>query len=153
MLGPIIGVIGGSVADPPILEMARAVGRGIGKRGGILVTGGLGGVMEAASRGAKEEGGLVLGILPGSQARQANPWVDIPIVTGLSDARNTIIARTAAVLIAIDGSYGTLSEIAFALKFDKPVISLQSWQIDPRIIEQTNAEEAVELAFQLAKAK
>ena len=146
-----IGVIGGSSVDAATYRLAQEVGRGIAERGAILITGGMGGVMEAASRGAKDAGGLVVGILPGSEASEANPWVDVPIVTGMSHARNTIIARTAQALIAVDGSYGTLSEIAFALIFSKPVIGLQTWEIDPRIHRAENAEHAVEMAFALLK--
>ncbi len=145
---PIIGVIGGSSISPEMYELAKKVGKGIAQNDGILITGGLGGVMEAASRGASEAGGIVLGILPGINAGEANPWVTIPIVTGIADARNTIIARTAQVLIAIDGEYGTLSEIAFALKFGKTVIGLKTWDIDPKIIQAKTPEEAVDLAFQ-----
>ena len=147
-----IGVIGGSAVDEALYALAQEVGRGIAERGAMLITGGMGGVMEAASRGAKEAGGLVIGILPGSKASDANSWVDIPIVTGMSHARNTLIARTAQALIAVDGSYGTLSEIAFALIFSKPVIGLQTWEIDPRIHQAIDAGHAVELAFALMKS-
>jgi len=148
----IIGVIGGSQVEKALYALAQEIGRGIAGRGAILITGGMGGVMEAASQGAKEAGGLVIGVLPGSDAAEANPWVDVPIVTGMSHARNTIIARTAQALIAVDGSYGTLSEIAFALIFSKPVIGLQTWEIDPRIHRVKDAKHAVELAFALLKS-
>jgi uncharacterized protein (TIGR00725 family) len=110
----------------------------------MLVTGGLGGVMEAASRGAKEAGGTVIGILPGFSLQETNPYVDVPIVTGLGDGRNILIVQTAQAVIALPGEYGTLSEIALALKIGRPVISLRSWEISPDIIKVQTAKEAVE---------
>jgi len=142
----IIGVIGGSLVDPEIYELARAVGQKIAREGFTLVTGGRTGVMEAASRGAKEAGGLVIGILPGDSSTEANPYVDVPIVTGLGIARNSIIVRTAQVIIAIDGSYGTLSELAFALQMRKPIIGLRTWDVDETIQKTETADEAIQLA-------
>jgi hypothetical protein len=95
----------------------------------VLICGGRGGVMEAACRGAKGAGGLTIGVLPGMSRRHANAYVDIPIVTGMGEARNAIIARTADVVIAIGGSYGTLSEIAYAFGFDTPVVGLGTWAV------------------------
>ena len=143
----IVGVIGGSVVDDEVYEEARSVGRLLAERGAVIICGGLGGVMEAACRGAKEAGGLTIGVLPGTMKSEANPYVDIPIATGLADARNVIIARTASVLIAIDGECGTLSEIAFGLKFGTPVVALRSWEVDARILRARNAEQAVEFAL------
>jgi hypothetical protein len=120
----LIAVIGGSHCSEEIYELARQVGHEIARAGALLICGGLFGVMEAACRGAKEAGGTTIGILPGRSKTEANAFVDIPIVTGLNDARNAIIARSADGVIAVDGEYGTLSEIAFALKFGKPVIGL-----------------------------
>ncbi len=142
----IIGVIGGSSVNPEIFELAREVGQKIAEAGFTLVTGGRTGVMEAASRGAKEAGGLVIGILPGTSAPEANPYVDVPIVTGLGIARNIIIVRTAQVIIAIDGSYGTLSELAFALQLHKPIIGLRTWDVDETIHKAETADEAIQLA-------
>ena len=116
--------------------------------GGTLICGGMFGVMEAACRGAKRNNGLTIGILPGNDTSQCNSFVDIPIATGMGDARNVIIARTADVVIAVAGEYGTLSEIAFCLKFEKPVIGLHTWPIDSKIITATDAEDAVKKAFQ-----
>jgi uncharacterized protein (TIGR00725 family) len=96
----------------------------------VLVTGGLGGVMEAACMGAREAGGTTIGILPGSDRSAANPYVDIAIPTGLGEARNALVVRAADALIAIGGGYGTLSEIAFALKADKRVVGLVTWDIE-----------------------
>lgn len=121
----IIGVIGGSKAPKEIYELAFRMGKLIGKRNYVLMTGGLGGVMEAASKGAKEEGGLVIGILPGNARATANKWVDIPIVTGMSHARNVIIAQSADILIAIDGAVGTQSEIAFGHIYKKKIIGIK----------------------------
>lgn len=142
-----IGVIGGGQCTREAYALALEVGRRIAERGGILISGGLGGVMEAASRGAKEAGGLTIGILPGFSASEANPYVDIPIVTGMSLARNLIIVRTAQVLIAIEGGYGTLSEIAFALQLEVPLVGLKLSFSDEKIIMAENPEDAVEKAF------
>lgn len=147
----LIGVIGASHCSPEIYELARHVGVAIAKANAVLVCGGLGGVMEAACRGAKESGGLTIGILPGADKNEANAYVDIPIVTGMRDARNVIIARSADGLIAVSGEYGTLSEIAFAKKFGKPVVSLKSWSFDSTIPQADNAEQAVALLLGLLK--
>jgi len=141
-----VGVIGGSQAKEAALRDAAQVGRLIAGRGGILVCGGLGGVMEAASRGAKEAGGLTLGILPGNVLREANPSIDIPLATGLGYTRNSLVALNADVLIAVDGEYGTLSEIAFGLVYGRRVIGLGTWAI-PGVIPAKSPEEAVGLAF------
>jgi len=150
-MAKIIGVIGGSSCNEKIAEIAYQVGRGIAERGGILICGGMGGVMEAACKGAREAGGLTIGILPGNSIESANPYVDIPIATGFGEARNVIITRTAQALIAIDGKYGTLSEIAFAIIFRKPVIGINTWDIRAPIKKVADAESAVELAFKLSR--
>jgi uncharacterized protein (TIGR00725 family) len=144
----IIAVIGGSQPDEKSLEIAEQVGSLIAKKNAILITGGLGGVMNAASKGAKASNGMVVGILPTSEKESANPYVDIPIVTGISAARNIIIARTCDCAIAIDGKYGTLSEIAYCLMFNVPVIGINTWEIDAPIIKAKDAEEAVDIAFE-----
>jgi len=122
-----IGVIGSGSCNDEIYEMARKVGDGIAKAGAILVCGGLGGVMEGACRGAYEAGGQTVGILPGPDKAQANPYVGIPVVTDLGHARNILIVRTSDMLVAISGGYGTLSEISIGLKLGKPVIGLGTW--------------------------
>lgn len=124
MAGPLIAVIGAGSCDARTEDLAHEVGRRLAEAGCVLVTGGLGGVMEAASRGSREAGGLVIGILPGADPRAANAHVEIPIATGLGDARNALIANTAQAFIAVGGAYGTLSEIAFALKREKPLVAL-----------------------------
>ena len=125
----LIGVIGGEVAGAEASRLAFEVGRALAERGHVLVCGGRGGVMREASRGAKAAGGLTVGILPGDDASDANEYLDVPVVTGIGFARNSIIARTANALIAIDGSYGTLSEIAFGLIAGRPVIGLGTWEL------------------------
>lgn len=125
----IIGVIGGADVSSEVREQAFEVGRRIAEAGAILVCGGLGGVMEAACRGARSAGGLTIGILPGNDTAAANPYVTAPVATAMGIARNAIIVHTADVLIAVDGSYGTLSEIAMALNLGKTVVQLQSWRL------------------------
>ena len=141
----IIGVIGGSECSDQIAEIAQAVGREIAKTGAYLVCGGLGGVMEQAAKGAKEAGGKTIGILPGKDKKSANPYIDIPITTGLSYARNVLVVSTSDAVIALPGKYGTLSEIGFALNTGKSVIGLDTWDI-PGIIKVKDAREAVEKA-------
>jgi len=119
-----IGVIGAADPSPAGYAAAYEVGQLIAAAGAVLVCGGLGGVMAAACRGAREAGGLTLGILPGAEAASANPWVTIPVVTDLGHARNVVIAHTAEVLIAVEGGYGTLSEIAVSLKLGRRVFTL-----------------------------
>jgi uncharacterized protein (TIGR00725 family) len=135
-----IGIIGAGECDAGLAEMARALGKAIAEMGAVLVCGGMQGVMSAACQGAKEAGGLTLGILPGSERSQANRFIDIPVATGLGEARNLLIIRTADVLVAIGGSYGTLSEIGFALKLGKPVIGLKTWQIEGVVQVESVAE-------------
>ena len=154
--GLVVGVIGGEQADEVHAELAYEVGRELGARGHTLVCGGRGGVMREACRGARETGGLTVGILPGDDARDANEFVDVPVVTGLGSARNTIIARTAEALVAVDGSYGTLSEIAFGLIAGRPIVALGSWEIrdgegrEPPILRVAGAREAVDACERLA---
>jgi hypothetical protein len=122
---PRVAVIGAGDCSPETAEVAAEVGRGIARHGAVLVCGGLGGVMLAAARGAKEAGGVTLGILPGPSAADANPYIDYPVVTNMGHARNMIIAHTADVLISVAGGYGTVSETAIALKLGKTVIALE----------------------------
>jgi len=140
----IIGVIGAGQCDEKTYEQARQVGAGIAKAGATLVCGGLAGVMEGACKGAYEAGGQTVGILPGADRAQANPYVMIPIVTDLGHARNILIVRTAEILVAISGGYGTLSEISIALKLEKPVIGLDTWPNMKGIQYVTTPEEALE---------
>jgi hypothetical protein len=150
----IVAVIGGqSGVSDEAKKLAREVGRLIAEHDAYLICGGMEGVMEAACRGAKEAGGTTIGVLPAGSKSDANPFVDIPIATGMGTARNVIIVRTADAIIAIDGSYGTLSEIAHALDQGKNVISLHSWPLQKigvdkgLLIEASTPAQAVELAF------
>ncbi len=141
---PYIAVIGGGTAPPPILELAQAVGGEIARRSGVLICGGLGGVMQAAAQGAQETGGVVIGILPGPDRIQGNPFLTYSIVTNLGHARNMLIAHSANGLIAVAGGYGTISEAAIALKLGKPVIGLATeWQL-PGMLTATSPSEAVD---------
>lgn len=126
----VVAVIGASRPSPQDIHNAEAVGRLLAERGAVVVTGGLGGVMEAASRGAAAAGGTVVGILPGADAADANAHVGVAIATGLGDARNAVIANTAEAFVAIGRGLGTLSEIAFALKRGKPVVGLETWEVE-----------------------
>lgn len=147
----IIGVIGASRPSPAGLHMAEAVGREIARCGATLVCGGLGGVMEAAAKGAFEAGGEVLGILPGPDKLSANPYVTLPVPTNMGHARNVIIAHTADALIAVEGEYGTLSETAIGLKLCKPVFVLPGGQQVAGTVNVVSPEAAVALALESLK--
>ena len=155
----VIAVIGSREASPDELKLAEDVGRELAKQGAVLVCGGLTGVMEAVCRGASSAGGLTVGILPGDNAKTANPYVQVPIVTGMGYARNIAVIKSAQAVIAIGGSYGTLSEIAHALQSDIPVIGLGTWTIsrngqeDTSIIRIEKPGDAVALALSLASQK
>lgn len=153
----VIAVIGGSDCSSAQARLAEEVGRELAKRGVAVVCGGLGGIMEAVCRGAKSEGGTTIGILPGNNAKDANPYVDVAIVTGLGYARNVIVVKSGQAVIAIDGSYGTLSEIGHALADGIPVIGINTWSLsinslnETSIIQAKNAVEAVEKAIEKAR--
>lgn len=147
----IIGVIGASQPTLQGLRMAEDVGRAIAASSATLVCGGLGGVMEAASRGAAESGGEVLGILPGPDKSMANPYVTLTVPTNMGHARNVIIAHTADVLIAIEGEYGTLSEAAIGLKLGKPVFVLPGGPEIAGTVSVDSPESAVALALESLK--
>jgi len=150
-----IAVIGGGQPSSQEANLAETVGRELAVRGAILVCGGLGGVMEAACKGAQSEGGVTIGILPGESRQAANPYVQIPIVTGIGHARNLAVVKSAQAVIAIGGSYGTLSEIGHALRSGIPVIGLNTWSLsrngqqDNSIILVQNPAEAVRKALNL----
>jgi len=145
----ILGVIGGGTCSPEIARIAEEVGERIAEKGGVLICGGLFGVMEAACRGAKSKGGTTIGILPGQDKSEANSFVDIPITTGMGEARNIIIVRSAAAVIAIGGEHGTLSEIAFCLKFKVPLVGIKTWDFDPAIVHVDTPGKAVDKAFEM----
>ena len=146
----IVAVVGAGECDFETTGLAEQVGMLLAQRQFAIVCGGLGGVMAAACRGAKSAGGLTIGILPGVDPKAANAWVDVPIATGLGEARNFLVVRAAEALIAIGGEFGTLSEIALALKLGKTVVGLNSWQLgrggnlQAVFPEVTTAAEAVE---------
>ena len=152
-----IAVIGGNQCSPEVECAAEEVGRELAKRGAILICGGLGGVMESACKGAQSEGGITIGVLPGDNRQAANPYVQIPIVTGMGYARNAIIVKSAQAIIAIDGNYGTLTEISYALQNGIPVIGLNTWDLsksgqpDKSIIPAKSPAEAVDKALDLAR--
>jgi uncharacterized protein (TIGR00725 family) len=157
-LRPRIGVMGPAVCSPRCRQLAREVGRIIGREGGILICGGLGGVMESAAQGTKESGGITIGILPRALASEANPYIDIPIVSDMGNARNVINVLTSQAVIAIQGAYGTLSEIALALKCGTPVVGLETWSLvppegnpNPDIAIAGTPEEAVTLALKFIR--
>ena len=153
----LVAVIGGSAPTREEAATAESVGRALAEAGAVLICGGRGGVMEAACRGAKAAGGITIGILPGTDRGEANPYVDIPIVTGIGVARNAIIARTAQAAVAVGGSYGTLSEIALALAFGVPVVGLGTWEFEREghppapVVYAATPEEAVARALALAR--
>jgi uncharacterized protein (TIGR00725 family) len=154
----IIAVIGDSSCSPEEAKLAETVGELLAQQRVTVICGGLGGVMEAVCRGAKSKGGLTVGILPGQDPSTANPWVDIPVVTGLGEARNVAVVKSARAVIAVGGRYGTLSEIAYALKSGIPVIGLNSWSLsrngreDDSIVRAHSAAQAVEKAISLAES-
>lgn len=144
---PYVAVIGGSQATPELAALACEVGREIARQGAILLCGGLTGVMAAAAQGVQEAGGVSIGILPGPDRRSANPYLTYSIVTNLGHARNILLAHSADALIAVDGSYGTISEAAIALKLGKPVISLEvDWKLNG-LIPARSPQEAVNMAL------
>lgn len=156
----IIGVVGASKADPDMLRLAEEVGAEIAKRGAAVVCGGLSGVMEAVCKGARKEGGLTIGIIPSDNKADANQYVQIPIVTGMGMGRNVMLVKTADVVIAIGGEFGTLSEIAHALNMGKTVIGLRTWKLEkahtrniPNLIEVEEPKTAVEIALKTISAK
>lgn len=151
-----MAVIGSGEPDPERDRQAENVGRALAEHGAVLLCGGLGGVMEAACRGATLAGGTTVGLLPGSDRRGANPHLTIALPTGMGELRNGLIVRGADTVIAVGGEYGTLSEIGFALKLGRPVVGLRTWELArdgvPRkvIVVVESAEEAVRRALELA---
>ena len=139
-------MVGAGRASAEQERAAEEVGRRLGEAGAVVVCGGLGGVMEAACRGAKSAGGTTVGILPGTRRQDANRFVDVAIATGLGEARNALVVRAADALVAVGGEYGTLSEIALALKTGTRVVGLRSWAIDG-VEEADSPEEAVQRAL------
>lgn len=156
----IISVIGESNARPHIAALAEQVGSELARRGVIIACGGLGGVMEAACKGAKSAGGATIGILPGDNPLSGNDYIDIPIITGMGFARNSVVAKTGLSVVAVGGAYGTLSEIGHALGDGVPVIGLETWEMtrsrepaDSAIIRASDPADAAEKAIAAAKQR
>ena len=145
-----IAVVGPGAATPAQLELAEEVGAAVAGAGAVLVCGGRGGVMEAACRGARSRGGMTVGLLPGLDREEANGWVEVPIPTGLGEARNALVVRAADALVAVGGGWGTLSEIAFAMSAGKPVVGLGTWEL-PDIEVAESAPSAVAIALERAE--
>ena len=145
----IIGVIGAGDADAEDLKIAQSVGEEIASNGYTLLCGAMGGVMEAASKGAKSKGGTCIGIVPGSSKNECNPYIDYAVVTGMGHARNVIVAGSCDAIIAIGGSFGTLSEIAFALRLEIPIIGLNTWDVSSDIKKAETPKEAVHMAVSI----
>jgi uncharacterized protein (TIGR00725 family) len=155
----IISVIGGRYPSPKARRYAEEVGQELARKGAAVACGGLIGVMEAVCKGAKSEGGLTIGILPGDDPEAANPYVDLPICTGIMFARNMVVVKTGRAVISIDGSFGTMSEIGHALAEDIPVIGLDTWSfsnesdVEDPIVRATDPIDAVAKAIAAAKAR
>lgn len=145
-----ITVIGGSTCSKKNYKIAQKLGELIAQEGWILICGGRSGVMEAACHGAKTKGGITVGILPSVDAKDANPYVDIKIPTGLGYARNVLVVRAADIVVAVTGNYGTLSEIAFSFNEGKPVIGINTWKIKG-IIKVNSSEAAIAKIKKLIK--
>lgn len=153
---PYVAVVGGGEAGAAAVAVAEDVGRELARRGAVVLCGGLGGVMEAVCRGAKAEGGTTVGILPTDNRRHANEYVDVAIATGMGEARNALVVRAADVVLAIDGEFGTLSEIALALRTGTPVVGIDTWELSiggqevDTILRLQDPVAAVEAALALA---
>jgi uncharacterized protein (TIGR00725 family) len=146
---PYVAVLGPGEATEAEIAAAEAIGRGLAQAGAIVLTGGLGGVMAAASRGASSAGGLTIGILPGRDRTAANEWLSVAIPTGMGELRNGLVVRAVDAVVAVGGAYGTLSEVALALKTQVPVVGLWTWGIEG-IESVESADGAVARVLQLA---
>lgn len=145
--GPYISVIGSGAATGELYEQAREVGRLVAGRGGVVVCGGLGGVMDAVARGATEAGGVAIGVLPDEDRGLANEYLSYSVATGVGQARNLAVVCSGDVVVAVGGEYGTLSEIGLALKVGRPVVGLSSWDLGEHVTVASSPEEAVAAAF------
>lgn len=154
-----VAVVGAGVTDPGTAALAEELGAELGRRGAVLVCGGLGGVMEAACRGARSVGATTVGILPGDDRRAANLYVDVPVATGMGEGRNVLIVRSADVVVAVAGEFGTLSEIALALRLGRTVVGLSTWELARGgqpvdvILRASDARHAAELAQAAAEGR
>ena len=150
---PVIAVIGAGKCSKKLRDMAAAVGKYVAEQGGVIVCGGMGGIMEGAAKGAKEAGGVTVGILPTDNKGDANEFIDLVIPTGFGEARNIMVIRAADAVIAFPGKYGTLTEMAFALHAGKPVISVNAWRLGDEIIHVEEPVEAARLAMEHARGE
>jgi len=148
-----IAVVGAGKCSKKLRDMASQVGKYIAENGGVLVCGGMGGIMEGAARGAKEAGGVTIGILPTDNKEDANEYIDYVIPTGFGEARNIMVVKTADAVVAFPGKYGTLSEMAFALHAGKPVVSINAWRLSDEIKQVDDPVKAAKLAMELAEKK
>jgi uncharacterized protein (TIGR00725 family) len=139
----LIAVIGAGQCSPEIYNLAKEAGSALAEQNYGIICGGLGGVMQAACEGARARDGLTIGVLPNNRTTDANPYIDVPIVTGMGIGRNIIIIRSAIAVLAISGGYGTLSEVAYALQLNKPVIGLKTWEISNEIIVAENVPDVL----------
>ncbi|HEX2295114.1 MAG TPA: TIGR00725 family protein [Actinomycetota bacterium] len=153
-----VAVVGAGMPDAALEQVAEEIGRALGRAGAVVLCGGLSGVMEAACRGCRAEGGTSVGILPGDDRRAANEFVDVALTTGMGEMRNALIVRAADVVVAVGGEYGTLSEVAFALKIGRPVVGYDTWELakrggrDDGILRVSSGAEAAAAALRLAAA-
>ncbi|MEK7775046.1 MAG: TIGR00725 family protein [Candidatus Zixiibacteriota bacterium] len=147
---PVIAVIGAGKCSKKLRDMAAEVGQYVAEHGGVIVTGGLEGISEGAARGAKDAGGVTIGIVPSENKADANDFIDYVIPTGFGDARNLMVVLTADVVVAFPGKYGTLTEMAFALNAGRPVISVNAWKLGDEIKQVDSALDAAKLAMKLA---
>ena len=153
---PYVAVIGSSVADADLAGDAEAIGRALGEGGAVIVCGGLGGVMEAACRGARSARATSVGLLPGPDRSAANDFVTLAVATGIGELRNALVVSAADAVLAVGGEFGTLSEIGLALRLGKPVVGLRTWELargglaDERIVRAETPEQAARLALELA---
>ena len=145
---PYVAVVGPGDADAAAEHDAEVVGRELATAGAIVVCGGLGGVMAAACRGAREAGGTTVGLLPGSDRAAANEWVSVAVPTGMGELRNGLVVRAADAVVAVRGGYGTLSEIALALKLGRPVVGVGTWDI-AAVASMDDARAAARCALEL----
>lgn len=150
---PVIAVVGANKCSKKLRDMAAEVGRYVAENGGVIVCGGLGGIMEGAARGAREANGVTIGIIPSSDPNDANEYIDFVIPSGMGEARNMLVVRTADVVVAFPGKYGTLSEMALTLQAGKPLISVQAWNLGDDVIQAESPIDAARKAMEMAGGK
>jgi len=146
-----IAVVGAGKCSKKLRDMASQVGKYVAEHDGVVVCGGLGGIMEGAARGAKEAGGVTIGILPSDNKEDANEYIDYVIPTGFGEARNIMVVRTADAVVAFPGKYGTLSEMAFALHAGRPLVAINAWRLGDEIEQVDDPIEAAKRAMELAE--